>query len=223
MSRKPRRLARLAVAAGILVAFGLAGLYWAVRHEPAFYRRAKEIKPDVLDKASDRMLQHIAEMQSAATRQGPWKFTITAEEINGWLTVDLKKNHANTLPPSVHDPRVSIDPDRLTVGCRYEGIVTSVLSLTVQPYVPERNVVALRVIRGRAGALPLPLKRVLDGLSQAAADLHLQLRWVQADSDPVAMLSLPEDEDADRVVRIDTLELGDGKITLSGVTERRKR
>jgi len=93
----------------------------------------------------------------------------------------------------------------------------------VQPYVPEPNIVALRIVRGRAGMLPVPLKTVLDGLSKAAADMQLRLKWVQAGNDPVAMLSLPEDDDADRVVRIETLQLADGEIRVSGITERRKR
>ena len=71
-------------------------------------------------------------------------------------------------------------------------------------------------------ALPVPLKGVLDGLSKAAADMQLRLTWVQAGNDPVAMLSLPDGNDADRVVRIEGLELADGSICISGITERRK-
>jgi len=223
MSRRTRLLLFVAVGLVVLIALVLLGLYLAVRHEPAFYREAMGIKPDVLEKASDRMLKNIGALQSAMARRGRWKAVITAEEINGWLAVDLVKNHPNTLPPSVHDPRVAIDPNGMTMACRYEGGVSSILSLTVQPYVPEPNIVALRIVRGRAGMLPVPLKTVLDGLSKAAADMQLRLKWVQAGNDPVAMLSLPEDDDADRVVRIETLQLADGEIRVSGITERRKR
>ena len=52
--------------------------------------------------------------------------------------------------------------------------------------------------------------------------MQLRLKWAQAGSDPVAMLSLPDDDDADRVVRIETLELRKGEIRVSGITERRK-
>jgi uncharacterized protein YpmS len=181
------------------------------------------LKPAVLEKASDRMLKKIGALQSAATKQGRWQAVISDEEINGWLAVDLLRNHPNTLPPSVRDPRVAIEPDEITLACRYDNGVTTVLSLTLQPYVPEPNVVALRIVRGRAGMLPVPLKKVLDGLSKAAADMQLRLKWVQAGSDPVAMLSLPEDDDADRVVRIESIELTKGNIHVSGITERRKR
>jgi len=84
-------------------------------------------------------------------------------------------------------------------------------------------VVALRIVRARAGALPVPLKRVLDGISKAARDMQIRLEWRQAGNDPVALLSLPEDPEADRVVRIESLEVVDGEIRIVGVTERRKQ
>jgi uncharacterized protein YpmS len=224
MSRRNRLLFFIAVGLVILIVLALLGVYLAAQHEPAFYREAMEIKPAVLEKASDQMLKQIAALQSALNRQGRWQATITAEEINGWLAVDLVKNHPNTLPPTVRDPRVAIDPNEMTVGCRFEQAgVSSVVSLTVQPYLPEPNVVALRIVRCRAGALPMPLKSVIDGLSKAAGNMQLRLRWGPAGNDPVAMLSLPEDDDAERVVRIETLELRQGEIFISGVTERRKQ
>ena len=100
-------------------------------------------------------------------------------------------------------------PERITVACRFEqGGVSSVLSLTVEPYVPEPNVVALRIVRARAGLLPVPLGRVLDGFRR---------RPGHAASSPVAARrrrprghALAADEDADRIVRIETIELREG-------------
>jgi hypothetical protein len=222
-----RRFPRLLVIFGglaVLAALALLGLYLAARHEPAFYRRAMEIDQAVLEKGNDRMLQDIASMQNAFSRPGRWQFVITASEINGWLAVDLVKNHPNTLPPTLHDPRVAISPSDLTVGCRYEqGGIGSILSLTLQASLPEPNVVALQIVRARAGALPAPLKQVLDGLSQGARNMQLRLDWRQAGSDPVAMLSVPDDPDADYAVRIESLELADGEMRIAGVTERRRK
>jgi hypothetical protein len=224
MSRRKRLLWIVAVGLVVLVVAVLLGLYFALRHEPAFYRAAMEAKPEVLEKASDRMLKHIGALQSAMNRRGPWHVVITAEEINGWLAVDLRNNHPNALPPSVHDPRVAIEPNEMTIACRFKsGGVNSILSLTFQPYLSEPSVVALRIIRGRAGALPVPLKSVLDGISKGAAEMQLRLKWAQAGNDPVALISLPDDDEADRIVRIESLELRKGEIHVSGVTERRKR
>ena len=224
MSRRSRRIVTIIAAMAALIALALLGLYFAVRHEPAFYREAMTIEQPVLEKASGRMLRQIGSLQSVANRLGPWKAVITAEEINGWLAVDLHKNHPNALPPSVHNPRVAIEPNEMTVACQLDRAgINIVLSLTFQPYVPEPSVVALRIVRGRAGMLPVPLKGVLDGLSKGAADMQLRLKWAQAGGDPVALISLPADGDADRVVRIESIELHKGEIHVSGITERRKR
>ncbi len=223
----PRRKRLLLIVVTLVIALmiaGVVGVYFALRHEPAFYREAMQTKPEALEKASDRMLKKIGALQGAMNRRGRWQAVITAEEINGWLAVDLRKNHPNVLPPSVSNPRVAIEPNEMTVGCRYEhGGVNSIVSLAFQPYLSEPGVVALRIVRGRAGALPVPLKDVLDGISKGAAELQLHMQWAHSGSDPVALISLPDDSDADRRVRIESLELCKGEIHVSGVTERRRR
>jgi hypothetical protein len=232
MSRRLRLSLWIAGLCVVIVVLVLVGLYLAVRHEPAFYRATLDINRAALEKGSDRMLRKGAALQGLPARLGRWEIHITAEEINGWLAVDLPRNHPNALPPAIHDPRVVIHPDEITLACRYEqGGVESVLSLTVRPYVgrggnaPDAaapNVIAVQFIRARAGLLPLPLTRVTDGLSQAARDMRLQLHWGNSGGDPVAMLSLPTDSDDGKVVRIETLRLSEGEIYLAGVTEQRK-
>ena len=94
------------------------------------------------------------------------------------------------------------------------------LSLTVQPYSPEPDVIALRIIRARAGAVPIPLDRVLSQLSKTADAMRLHVEWRQTGGEPVALLSLPNEDD-ELVVRIETLRLDEGEIFLAGTTERR--
>jgi hypothetical protein len=222
MSRKLRLFLWIAGIAAIIVVLLLLCLYLAARHEPAFYRRALETDRPVLEKGSDRMLRKAAALQSALARPDRWEIHITAEEINGWLAVDLPKNHPKALPPTLKDPRVVIDPNEMTVACRFDqNGMESILSLTVQPYMAEANVVALRIVRARAGLLPLPLKRVTDGVSQAARDLQLPLEWRRG-GDPVALFSVPTSNDDGRIVRIETVRLGEGEIYVAGTTQRRK-
>ncbi len=222
MSRRLRLLLLIIGGLAVLVVLILLGLYLAARHEPVFYREAMEIEPVVLEKASDRMLQQATALASAVKKEGHWEALFTAEQINGWLAVDMVKNHSNALPPTLRDPRVVIDPKQVTIACRFQqGGAESVLSLTVEPYVPEPNVVALRIVKARAGLLPLPLRPVTDGLSQAARDMQLRLEWRHTGSDPVAMLSFPSSTD-NRLVRIETLRLGDGEIYVAGTTPAKK-
>jgi hypothetical protein len=222
MSRRLRLLVLIAGCLVLLVALVLAGLYLAACHEPAFYREALEIDPAVLEKASDRMLQQATAVASAVKKHKHWEALFTAEQINGWLAVDMAKNHPHALPPSLSDPRVAIDSTQLTIACRFQrNGHNTVLSLTVEPYVPEPNVIALRIVKARAGLLPVPLGQVLERLSQAARELQFHLEWRHAGGDPVAMLSLPPSDD-DRAVRIEALRLGDGEIYLAGGTPEKK-
>ena len=96
------------------------GVIWPRRHEPAFYRKAMDIDRAVLGKGSDRMLQQTTALASAVQKAGHWEALFTAEQINGWLAVDMVRNHPHTLPPELHDPRVAIDPERITVACRFD-------------------------------------------------------------------------------------------------------
>jgi uncharacterized protein YpmS len=222
VSRRLRLFLLIIVGLAVLVALVLLGLYLAARHEPAFYREAMEIDAAVLEKASDRMLQQTTALASAVKKEGRWEALFTAEQINGWLAVDMVKNYPNTLPPTLRDPRVAIDPKQVTVACRFEQDgANSVLSLTVQPYVPEPNVIALRIVKARAGLLPLPLRPVTDGLSQAVRDMQLRPEWRHAGGDPVLMLSFLPTDNA-RSVRIETLRLGDGEIYVAGTTQAQK-
>lgn len=222
MSRRIRLLLFIAIGVAVTIALVLLGLYFAARHEPAFYREALEIDPAVLEKASDDMLRRSTALASAVKKKGHWEALFTAEQINGWLAVDMVKNHADALPPTLHDPRVSIHEKQITIACRFEqGGVNSVLSLTVEPSMPEPNVIALRIVKARAGLLPVPLAQVLDRVSQAARGMECRLEWRRTGGDPVAMLSFP-DADDDQPISIESLRLGDGEIYVSGTTQEKK-
>ena len=222
MSRRLLRLLLVISIALLVVALlVLLCLYLAAQYEPAFYREALEADPAEQEKASDQMLQQATALASALKKTGRWEAVITAEQINGWLAVDMVKNHPNALPPTLRDPRVTIGPNTITVACRLEQDgQSSVISLTVEPYMSEPNVLALRIVKARMGLLPMPLGNVFDRLSQAARDMRLHLKWGQASGDPVALLTLPAAEDNGRQVRIETLRLGDGEIYLAGSTEK---
>jgi len=222
--RKRLRIAAL-IGCGLLlvIALGLGGLYWALKHEPEFYRDAVRLDRSLQKQASDQMLQRAAALRSDVEKEGRWQALFTAEQINGWLAVDLPENFPDALPESFRDPRVEIRPDRMTLACRLEqGGTTTVVTLTVEPYLPEPNLLALRIRNARAGLLPMPLTPVLDAVSEAAGQIGFPLDWQRADRDPVALISTaPPDQDG-KLVRIETIQLGDGEIYLTGTTGQRR-
>lgn len=216
VSRKVRWLIILVATAAVFGGIVFLSLYFAASYEPAFYRKAMEIDPAALEKASDRMLQQTTALVGAVNQEEPWEALFTAEQINGWLAVDMVKNHPHLLPPMLHDPRVVIDSKEITLACRVErNGSNAVLSLTVIPYVPEKNVLALQIVKARAGLIPLPLGNIIGKLSEAAREMQIPLAWRRAGNDPVAMFSLPPTE-KDRTVCVETLRLGDGEVYLAG-------
>jgi hypothetical protein len=224
ISRKFRLFLVVGVGLSIVLVLVLFGLYWASRYEPAFYRKALKIDSAKLEKGSDEMLRRALAFQNNFKHEGDWQATFTAEQINCWLIYDLKRNHLELLQAEFRDPCVAIEPGRLQIGCLYEkGVTSSVLCLTVEPYVPEPNVVALRIVKARAGLLPLPLTNVLKSITLAAQNSDCSLNWGQADGDPVALISFPSSkENGDLTIKIKTVKLSEGEIFISGSTMRNK-
>jgi hypothetical protein len=224
MSRRIRLSLLIAGSLLTLLLALLLGLWLALQYEPEFYRRALAVAPAAQEKASDEMLQHTAALASDLSKPGNWQAHFTARQINGWLTVDMQKNHPQTLPPFLRDPRVCIEPGRIVLACRYrQGFLSTVFTLTVEPSMPEENVLALRVVSARAGLLPMPLGKVLAAITEAARQSEWRLRWRQAGGAPVALLSPAAPEKAgDLWVKIQNLRLGQDEIFVSGVCKRQE-
>lgn len=219
-----RKILLIIIGGGIVVLLlvVLLGLYWALRYEPAFYRQAAEADPAVREKFSKAMLRRALAFEGDVQREGAWQATFTAEEINGWLSHDLPKNHPQMLPVEYSDPRVTIQPEAMQLACRYKsGVTSSVLCLSVEPSVPEPNILALKIIRARAGMLPLPLSDVLNGIRNAAQNAGCRLEWRQLDGNPVALITLSASNGrGDLAIKIKTVQLSEGKIFISGSTKR---
>jgi hypothetical protein len=203
----------------ILVGCGLIGLYAATQHVPAAYRLALEADRAEQNTSSDEMLEKTADLASDVEREGQWSAIFTADQINGWLAVDLVNNHQEMLPPDIRNPRVDITPSQMTVFCQYDGgRLSSILSLSVDAYLSEPNVIAIRIRKARAGALPLPLKQVTDQVTEAVHRANLRIRWRQKDGDPVALVTIPPASDREKQTRLEDLRLGDGELYLAGST-----
>ena len=224
MSRRLRIILLIGCGVPVVLIAVLVGVFLALRYEPKFYRDALAVGADVQEKGSDEMLQRVAALVSSVKKTGKWQSHFTAEQINGWLAVDFEKNHHGTLPPFLRDPRVAIEPDRIVLACRYDWrFVSTVLTLTVELYMPEENVLALRIVKARAGLLPMPLGKVLDAISDAAWRSEWRIEWRQTGGDPVALLRVPPPDNAgDLAVKLETIRLGKEGIVVSGSTERKK-
>ena len=170
------------------------------------------------------MLQQATTLHNSVRHEGQWHAEFTAAEINGWLATDLARNQPQSLPGGFHDPRVKIDPDGVTLACQIDRRgVHAVVSLNFDVYLDSPNVVAVRIRRARAGALPGRWARFFEAVSQAAGRANVRIQWRQAGSDPVALISIPPvDGGRARVIRVEKIQLVEGAVQIAGTTERGK-
>lgn len=214
----------LFVAVGLLLVAGCVGLYvWrSLEHVPEFYRQALQLDPESQAEDSDEMLQRATDLASDLQQEGPWEALFTAEQINAWLAVDLEENHSRSLPSEVKKPRVVIEPDGVTVACRYKhGNFDTVLSLSVDAYLTDSGAVAVRIRSARAGSFPLPLDDVIKQITGTVDRAGLVINWRQIDGDPVALISIPPPrKKKGKLIKIEAFEIKVGEVYVSGSTEK---
>lgn len=204
---------------GMLAALALVlfGLYQALVAVPGEYREVVEAEPEVQRQGSDELLQQASALASDLRQQRDWEAWFTEEQVNGWLAVDLVENHPDSLPDGISDPRVTLREKAISLFCRMRrGGTETVLTLVVEPYLDEPNVLGLRFHKARAGILPLPLGSIVEQFEKAARDLELHLTWRQTDGDPVALITIPATFDDDRILRLEHIEVRDGEFYAAG-------
>ena len=223
MRKTLKIMAAVAVVVALLATAAVFWLFEASQQAPEFYRAAVAADPRELQVARDEFVAETTSLASDVHRDKPWQHIFTADQINAWLALELATNYPGLLASGWHDPRVAIEEHEATIACRYEnGAIETVLSLSVDVYLHESNVVAVRIRRARAGALPVPLAQVLDAISQAARELKLRLEWRKDQGDPVALITFPQPRDSQSsVVRLKAIELRDGELFVAGATGQR--
>lgn len=208
----------VAVAVLLLVGIAVLSIYQASKSVPEFYQTAVAIEPQEQEDERDAFVARATALASDLQAQGRWQSLFSAEEINAWLALELSTNYPELLPAEMRDPRISITAEGATLGCHYKsGDIDSVVTVTFEAYLHSPHVVAIRISHARAGALPVPLGLILDGISSVARDLNLRLEWRKAQGDPVALITLPPLGDGPHEsMRLDSIELRDGELFVAG-------
>jgi hypothetical protein len=221
MARKYRiaALCTSLLAACLLLVVG--GGYYAARQVQPFYKQALTLEPEVLERASREAESRGSALYSDARQGGKWHALFTAEQINGWLAIQLSKNQDKVASSDFRDIRVAISPEILTVGAQtHRGGVEMVISADASVFVTDEGAVAIRLVSGRAGALPLPVMLMADEIAAWSERLSLPVRWTQQDGQPVAIVELHSDPSTEeRQFFIDTIEFGEGEMYVAGHTE----
>jgi hypothetical protein len=215
------RFALIAILGLGLLAAAVYAIFHASQQVPQFYSEALSIPVEAQEKESDLMLKQVTSLHNELQGKGAWQQVFKAQTVNAWLAVDLARNHPALLPKGMHDPRVHIGPEGITLACQVDrGGLHGVVSLQVSAFVESADVVGLRVHKARWGAIPWSFRTVLDKITDAAQRSNVDIRWRQADSDPVALIKVTSAQGGRRqVIHIDTIRLEEGALVVAGTTE----
>ena len=205
-----------------VVVASIAGT-WALRqtrHVPDFYAQATRSDPPRRQMADTQMRVGVEKLQSDAARIGSWRASFTADQINAWLQNELPQKFPNLLARGASEPRVAIVDGKLMAAARYrKGGIDTVVSCELAVQLTDQpNMLAMRITNLRAGALPLPLGRFINGISNEAARGDLWVRWDQTDDGPVALVRVPTEHPLYKVspVIVENVSLIDGSLQLAG-------
>jgi len=214
-----------------LVVYGLA--LRAMREVQPFYAAATQAKAEELESAGRRLQSRVSALYrkrkpTGLRRPQPsrrWQTVFTDAEVNGWLAVNLKEKYGELLPPGVSEPRVAFSEGVCKLGYQYDGKkFSTVISVEGEAFMVSKDVAAIRFRRAWAGALPLPMARVVKEITTAVALLELPLRWAEQDDDPVLLIPVADAlSTSEELRRLEQLELRDGELRLAGSTAPRLR
>jgi len=220
-----RWLKRVAV-----VVFGLcivvaASTWWALQKTqqvPEFYSRAIRQLPADIEKASETLEQDVVQLQDAASKMGSWQAAFSEEQINSWFVQQFPKEFPSVLPKGVQDPRIVIEDGKILAAAKYaDKRINTVVSFEIRVELTEQpNVLAVRIEKLRAGALPLPVQGFLRGISAEAAKGDIEVVWDTDESGPVALVTVPSEHPRYErsPVIIESVMLQVGKVLLAGHT-----
>ncbi|XZE51731.1 hypothetical protein SH139x_003395 [Planctomycetaceae bacterium SH139] len=215
----------LVSAAFVALAVTLAG-NWALKKTqevPDFYLQATAL-PENNSAAQSRELEsEVEELANRVGQLGGWEATFTEEQVNAWLIHQLPLEFASLLPAGVEEPRVAIRDGKVLVAARYKNPrIETVVSFEVHAQLtPEPNVLAVKINHLKAGALPLPLDRFINHISNRAARSALQIRWDDnEDGDSVALVTVPSEHPSyvRKPVIVESVSIFAGMVRLAGHT-----
>ncbi len=223
MVRKIRKTAFVCVCivSVALIAFGAT--WQAATHIPEFYETelTNTSEPVQLKEQVRAFEQSVLDLGHALQSEGDWKVVVSDEQINAWLATELATQFPHLMRGDVSDPRVHIQADSILLACQYRtGNVSAVISLELQPFATKwPNVVGVKFINARVGAVPGVMGIAMEQISQGARRSRIQMRWGQVDQVPAAIVQIPDRlMEGKRLVNIKHIGCVDGQVQLAGST-----
>ncbi len=207
-----------------MIVIGLLGwyIYNSAQRAPEFYQTAITLPPDELENEGKQFEARVFELQNSAYEKGRWQATFTELQVNGWLSSDLPEKFPDVIPRGMSNPRIAIENDVIKLAFKFNSrrLKGYVVAKCDAFCCEEQNQVAIRIRSAKAGVAPLPISVCADSITRALRKTGTTTTWTEIDGDPVALITLPDDltNNEDRRIELESIQLQDGKMVLSGVT-----
>lgn len=218
-TRRRRILVNLGLVFGFL-ALVLVFLAVLAKRVPSFY--AQSDRPEGPDRQRDSAAatgEYSKILLAVTNDDQQWDFKLSAERLNAYFQQDYFQHGGDeNLPNGLSAPRVKFEGGRLRLGVRYgKGLFSTVLSMEVKLWlVPgQSNVIAMEIVRLRAGSLPLSPGLLMDDISEAARREKIETTWYRHEGNPVAVMRFQSDLTRP-TLQFKELELSEGTLILKG-------
>ena len=215
---------RCGIALGALTAVAVGGgitLWWATAQSPEFYRVADQqlANPVVRKRDAKQFVEQSQQLVQSIQTSSSWSQEFTDAQINAWLAEELPRDYAEWMPPEVSQPRVQLRGDGIRIGLRIDepGPWSGVVSLHVKVSVPAPNQLAIQLQSIRAGLVPVPIKAIIEQVTEQAEENGVRIEWRKVGDDDVAIVSLIHE--GENAPQLEAVELSAGLIRVTGSSQ----
>ena len=207
-----------------VIASGLTALGAVLKHQPSFYRVGAVADEGTRRELATICLSRFSQMMiDLKHRQENWGSEVTESQLNCFFEESFAQlGEAESISKlGISGINVTLDEEQhCRLAFRYgAGWFSTVVSFDLKVWlVPkEPNVIAVQVLRARAGGLPISSQSVLKKLSDHAQQQNYKVTLYRHESCPVAVIELqPYQPHPDSVLT--SLSIKDGRLTIQGRT-----
>jgi hypothetical protein len=220
MRRINRLIAYSLLAVLLVLLLVLYALYLSAQRPPKFYRDNLDVAFDIQETRNREMLRKARLLNNDIQKtNAPWEGSFSNDEINGYLAVEVGKESSNLFPKEVKEPRLTVRDHRLDFACRLEeGQVTGILHLAIDAMIMEPNRLMFRLKHVSLGRLPIAKERPKQLILDALRKQGYAVTEGTMDGDPTFTISLELSYGKDKAISLESIELLDGGLRISGTT-----
>ncbi|MSQ97446.1 MAG: hypothetical protein EXR98_23230 [Gemmataceae bacterium] len=181
----------------LFLAGALTALGAAAKHEPSFYRLGQLPANEGRKELAQLFVTNFGQML-ANRKQETWGCVVTEAEINSFFEeiFDRMGDTEGLRKLGISAPNVTLDDNRVRLAFRYgSGALSTVISYDLEIWlVPkELNVIAVKFLSARAGALPISNRSILQQLSEFAQKQNYRVSLYRHEGHTVAIVDLRSD------------------------------